>query len=60
YSSPMSQIVEIVSEPSATKNLGESSDTQALHAHFCPNFQPIYQRERSRVFSTWDMPNEMT
>ncbi len=38
----MSQIVEIVSEPSATKNLGESSDTQALHAHFCPNFQPIY------------------
>jgi hypothetical protein len=38
----MSQIVEIVSEPSPTKNLGEFSDTQALHAHFCPNFQPIY------------------
>jgi len=38
----MSQIVEIVSEYSPTKNLGEYSDTQALHAHFCPNFQPIY------------------
>ena len=34
--------MEIVSEPSPTKNLGEYSDTQALHAHFCPNFQPIY------------------
>ena len=40
----MSQTVETVSEPSPTKNLGESSDTQALHAHFCPNFQPIYQK----------------
>jgi hypothetical protein len=40
----MSQIVEIVSEPSPTKNLGEYSDTQALHAHFCPNFQPIYHK----------------
>ena len=40
----MSQMVEIVSEPSATKNLAESSDTQALHAHFCPNFQPIYHQ----------------
>src|SRR6266705_2649825 len=38
----MSQMVEIVSEPSPTKNLGEYSDTQALHAHFCPNFQSIY------------------
>ncbi len=38
----MSQIVEIVSETSPTKNLGEYSDIQALHAHFCPNFQPIY------------------
>ena len=38
----MSQIVEIVSEPSPTKNLGEYSDTQAIYAHFCPNFQPIY------------------
>jgi len=35
-------MVEIVSEPSPTKNWGESSDTQALHAHFCPNFRPIY------------------
>jgi hypothetical protein len=38
----MSQIVEIVSEDSPTKNLGESSDAQALHAHFCPIFQPIF------------------
>jgi len=35
--------MEIVSEDSPTKNLGESSDTQALHAHFCPNIHPIYQ-----------------
>jgi hypothetical protein len=43
YSSPMSQIMEIVSQSSPTKNLGESSDTQALHAHFCPKIHPIYQ-----------------
>src|SRR5712692_6649319 len=32
-----------LSEPSPTKNLGESSDTEAIHAHFCPNIEPIYQ-----------------
>jgi len=31
-------------EPWAKHFLAESSDTQALHAHFCPNFQPIYQQ----------------
>src|SRR6266516_2240509 len=31
-----------LSEPSSTKNLGESSDTEAIHAHFCPNIEPIY------------------
>ncbi len=31
-----------MSEPSPTKNLGESSDTEAIHAHFCPNIEPIY------------------
>ena len=32
-----------MSEPSPTKNWGEYSDTHAIHAHFCPNFRPIYQ-----------------
>jgi hypothetical protein len=45
----MSQMVEIVSEPSPTKNLGESSDTQAHHAHFCPNFQPIYHEDPKKT-----------
>jgi hypothetical protein len=31
-----------LSEPSLKKNLGESSDTEAIHAHFCPNIGPIY------------------
>src|SRR5213593_5101472 len=41
-----------MSEPSPTKNLGEYSDTQAIHAHFCPNFQPIYQHEMSSLLPT--------
>ena len=43
----MSQIMEIVSQSSPTKNLGEYSDTQALHAHFCPNIHPIYQQQHA-------------
>src|SRR6266566_1145598 len=31
-----------LSEPSPMKILGESSDTEAIHAHFCPNFHPNY------------------
>ena len=30
-----------LSEPSSTKNLGEYSDTKAVHAHFCPNIEPM-------------------
>ena len=33
-----------LSEDSPMKNLGESSDTEAVHAHFCPNIEPIYQQ----------------
>src|SRR5436190_21007366 len=36
-----------LSEPSSTKNLGESSDTEAIHAHFCPNIEPIYHSGRN-------------
>ena len=32
-------------EPSSTKNLGESSDTEAIHAHFCSKIHPIYQED---------------
>jgi len=28
--------------------LGESSDTEAIHAHFCPNLEPIYQANLAR------------
>jgi hypothetical protein len=32
-----------LSEYSPTKKLGEYSNTEAIHAHFCPNIDPIYQ-----------------
>ena len=32
-----------LSEPSPTQILGQSSNTQAIHAHFCPSLHPIYQ-----------------
>ena len=32
--------------------MGESSDTQAIHAHFCPNFQPIYHEGRRVLIGT--------
>lgn len=34
-------------EPSSTKHLGESSNTEAIHAHFCSNIGPIYHKSRS-------------
>jgi WD40 repeat protein len=33
-------------EPSPHRIWAEYSDTQAVHAHFCPNFQPIYHGKR--------------
>jgi hypothetical protein len=35
-----------LSEDLPTRNWGESSDTEAVHAHFCPNIEPIYQSSK--------------
>jgi len=45
----MGQAVEIMSEDSALKSWAESSDTEATHAHFCPNIEPIYHNMNAAV-----------